>query len=146
MTTTTRNKKLTSWPEIDLFFQGRAPVHETLARLIDVLEEADIHYAIMGGMAVNAHGHEQTTNDVDVLVTRRSLGAFKRFGVPGRFKPVEGKPCGFQDETNGVLVDVHLTGLSLGATFPARSHFLSRKRFGSALRRGGTLTYQPWSN
>ena len=55
--------------EIDMFFQGNDRVHETMHRVAQRLESAGIPYAIVGGMAVNAHGHQRTTGDVDFLLT-----------------------------------------------------------------------------
>jgi hypothetical protein len=52
--------------EIDRFFQGRSPIHQTMRRLARKLEEAETPYAIIGGMAVNAHGYVQTPDDVDI--------------------------------------------------------------------------------
>ncbi len=55
--------------EISRFFAGRDQVHRTMYRLILDLEQAGVPYAVVGGMAVNGHGHRQTTDDVDVLLT-----------------------------------------------------------------------------
>jgi hypothetical protein len=53
--------------EIDMFFQGTGPVHQTMRRVARYLDQAGIRYAVVGGMAVNAHLHERTTKDVDFL-------------------------------------------------------------------------------
>ena len=50
--------------EIDMFFDGSAPVQQTMRRLAEQLGQAGIPYAVMGGMAVNAHGARRTTQDV----------------------------------------------------------------------------------
>lgn len=55
--------------EIDMFFAGTDPVHQTMRRVVEKLEGANIPYAIVGGMAVNAHRYQRTTADVDVLLT-----------------------------------------------------------------------------
>ncbi|HEV2947801.1 MAG TPA: hypothetical protein VGX70_10515, partial [Gemmataceae bacterium] len=60
-----------------MFFEGRGREHQTLRRLVQRLEKAKIPYAIMGAMAVNAHGAERTTKDVDVLVTQEGLDLFR---------------------------------------------------------------------
>lgn len=62
---------------------GTSDVHIAMARLVQKLEELQIPYAICGGMAVNAHGHERTTTDVDVLLTPEGLAQFKE-GALGR--------------------------------------------------------------
>src|SRR5262245_33783635 len=68
--------------EIDMFFEGRGKEHKTMQRLVDNLRKARIPYAIMGGMAVNAHGHERTTKDVDVLLSYEGFMEFRRRYVP----------------------------------------------------------------
>jgi hypothetical protein len=52
--------------KIDLFFEGRGREHQTMRRLVRNLKKVGVPYAIVGGMAVNAHGVERTTRDVDV--------------------------------------------------------------------------------
>jgi hypothetical protein len=69
-----------SFEEIDMFFEGLGEVHETMKRLVRRLRKAGIPYAIMGGMAVNAHGHERLTKDVDVLLTAKGFAVFTRPG------------------------------------------------------------------
>jgi hypothetical protein len=96
--------------EIDRFFQGRSPIHQTMRRLARKLEEAETPYAIIGGMAVNAHGHAQTTDDVDLLLTLE--GRQKLFSLCiGEFsappKPRRGR---FLYGVNHVPVDIVLAG------------------------------------
>src|SRR6516164_8399836 len=64
--------------EIGMFFQERDQVHKSLRRLVKNLENAKIPYAVMGAMAVNAHGARRTTDDVDVLLTPACLKQFTR--------------------------------------------------------------------
>ncbi len=58
--------------ELDMFFQGRDPVHRCLRRVVKKLEKAKIPYAVIGGMAVFAHRHQRPTKDVDLLLTAES--------------------------------------------------------------------------
>lgn len=60
---------------------GTSDVHVALRRVTQKLEELQISYAICGGMAVNAHGHQRTTTDVDVLVTPEGHARFKANAV-----------------------------------------------------------------
>ena len=55
----------------------RSPVHDAMFRIAEALRDLEIPFAICGGMAVNAHGHERMTRDVDVLLTAEGLRAFK---------------------------------------------------------------------
>ena len=56
-----------------LFFEGRGKVQETLQRIIRKLDELGVSYAIVGGMALFAHGFRRYTEDVDILVTPDGL-------------------------------------------------------------------------
>ena len=51
-----------------MFFQKRSQQHQAMRRLARRLKKAGIPYALMGAMAVNAHGAERTTRDVDILL------------------------------------------------------------------------------
>jgi hypothetical protein len=97
--------------EIDRFFQGRSAVHQAMRRLAKRLERAKIPYAIFGGMAVNAHGHHQTTDDVDVLLTPDGLAAFRRlFEGKGYHADSTSRRRRFIDQINGVPVDIVVSG------------------------------------
>jgi hypothetical protein len=101
--------------EIDRFFEGKGQVQQTLRRLVKRLEKANIPYAIVGGMAVNAHGHERMTKDVDVLLTREGLLEFRRLYVPEEYEPVPKRGRRFVDLKNQRTVDILVAGL-----FPGR--------------------------
>lgn len=104
--------------EIDMFFQGTDRVHQTMRRVAEKLEAANIPYAIAGGMAVNAHHYERTTKDVDFLVTRSSLHTFVRQYVGNEFQRVPDHPRRFLDPSNGVTFDFLVTGLYPGSGRP----------------------------
>lgn len=104
--------------EIDMFFQGNDRIHQTLGRVADKLNEAGIPYAIMGGMAVNAHRHERTTKEVDFLLTAEGLVRFRQLYVPAAFEAVVGRPRRFVDRATAVNFDVLVTGMYPGAGRP----------------------------
>lgn len=104
--------------EIDMFFEGRGREHQSLRRLVRLLKKAKIAHAIMGAMAVNAHGAERTTNDVDVLMTQDGLNRFREEFVGTAYDPVPGRPRRFIDKKNGVTVDVLVTGRYPGKGTP----------------------------
>jgi hypothetical protein len=104
--------------EIDMFFQGTDPVHRTMAHVVEKLEQAGIPYAIVGGMAVNAHKYERTTRDVDVLLTREGFEDFLQRFVPGDFEPLPNRPRRLRDRTTEVTFDVLVTGLFPGTGQP----------------------------
>jgi len=52
-------------------------VYESMRRLAKRLDEKNILYAVVGGMAVTEHGHPRLTLDVDVLLTPAGLEQFR---------------------------------------------------------------------
>jgi hypothetical protein len=104
--------------EIWRFFQGKDEVYKTMRRLVKRLEKAQIPYAIMGGMAVNAHGHRRTTGDVDILLTAEGLNEFRQRFVPKNYETVPKRSRRFVDRTNAITVDFLVTGLFPGGGKP----------------------------
>jgi hypothetical protein len=92
------------------FFMGTSDVHLALERVTQKLDELQIPYAICGGMAVNAHGHQRTTTDVDVLVTPDGHARFKASAVGlGWVEKFPGSR-GVRDAERKVPIDFLLTG------------------------------------
>jgi hypothetical protein len=104
--------------EIGTFFQKRSPQHQAMRRLARRLKKAGIPYAIMGAMAVNAHGAERTTSDVDVLLTPEGLERFRQEIVGEEYEQVEGRPRRFVERQSGVTVDCLVTGRYPGSGKP----------------------------
>lgn len=104
--------------EIDMFFQEKGPVHQTMRRLVRRLERAGIVHAVVGGMAVYAHGYERTTNDVDILLTPAGFAEFKRKFVPKQYEPVPGRHRRFVDRVNKQAFDILVTGMFPGSGKP----------------------------
>lgn len=59
--------------QASLFFEDKGRVRETLRRITRRLNELNIPYAVVGGMALFQHGYERFTEDVDILVTQQGL-------------------------------------------------------------------------
>jgi hypothetical protein len=104
--------------EIDMFFQKNDPVHHTMRRVVKRLEKAGIPYAVVGGMAVNAHGHRRTTNDVDILLTAEGLAEFRRLHTPKNYDVGPQRPRRFTDRTSQVVIDFLVTGHFPGSGRP----------------------------
>jgi hypothetical protein len=96
--------------EATRFFMRDDPVHKTLheiARRLDVLQ---VPYAIVGGMALVAHGYPRTTVDVDVLVTPAGLDAVhKALDGLGYVPPFAGSQ-NLRDVQTGVQVEFLVSG------------------------------------
>jgi hypothetical protein len=92
------------------FFMSRSPQHEAARRITQALDAAGIPYVIAGGMAVNAHGHRRTTEDVDLLLTREGLAAFKAQWLGRGWVDAFAGSKGMRDTESNVRVDVLITG------------------------------------
>ena len=120
--------------EISMFFQKRDKVHQSMYRLVKRLEKAKIPYALMGGMAVNAHLHERTTKDVDILLTEEGLEAFRKLFVPKHYATVPKRPRRFVDRVNHVSLDILVTGKYPGNGLPGPIVFPDPKDVGQRIR------------
>ncbi len=89
---------------------GTSDVHVALARVTQKLEQLQIPYAICGGMALNAHGYQRATTDVDVVITAAGLAKFKANALGrGWLEKFEGSR-GVKDTQNKVKIDFLVTG------------------------------------
>jgi len=48
-------------------------LYEELRRVVDVLEDSGIEYALCGGLALAVHGHPRATKDIDLLLPRENV-------------------------------------------------------------------------
>lgn len=92
------------------FFMKRSPQHEAMRRIATELNALGIPYAIAGAMAVNAHGHHRTTEDVDLLMTREGLAAFKAVWLGRGWVEVFPGSKGMRDAVCKVKIDVLIVG------------------------------------
>lgn len=89
---------------------GTSDVHAALHRITRQLDEIGVPYAIVGGMAVNAHGHQRTTTDVDLLLTAEGLQRFKAQALGRGWVEKFPGSRGVTDAANRVPIDMLLTG------------------------------------
>lgn len=89
---------------------GTSDVHVALTRITRRLHELGTPYAVVGGMAINAHGLLRATTGVDLLVTPDGLRSFKAasLGV-GWIERFPGSR-GVRDAENRVPIDFLVTG------------------------------------
>ena len=93
------------------FFMKSDNVHETLNRVTRRLEDEGIGYALVGGLALFAHGFRRYTTDVDILVTREGLVAVhKKLVGRGYLPQFQGARKKLRDTQTGVPVDFITTG------------------------------------
>jgi hypothetical protein len=86
-------------------------VYETLRRLAARLREESLDYALLGGMALVAHGYRRFTEDVDILMTPATLQAFRERLVGRGYRPAfPGAAQTFRDTETGVVIEVLTSG------------------------------------
>jgi hypothetical protein len=96
--------------EAGRFFVGESSVHRALERLVERLTGLEVPYAIIGALALNAYGYQRTTTDVDVLVRREGLDAFKKAFLGRGYAEKFPGSKGVRDTAQDVRIDVVLTG------------------------------------
>lgn len=97
--------------ESERFHMGVGKVHETLDALAADLDGAKIDYAIIDGMALNAHGYRREAVDIDVLVTSDGLRAFSdQFVGKGYCPAFEGATKTFRNTRSEAKVEFITSG------------------------------------
>src|SRR5688500_8945512 len=92
------------------FIMKDDPVYHSLRRITDRLAELGVAYAVVGGMALNAHGYTRATIDVDILVTPEGLAAVHRaLDGLGYIPPFAGSKH-LRDTATGVRIEFLVTG------------------------------------
>ncbi len=89
---------------------GEADVQRALERLVRVLDENGIPYAVIGAMALNEWGYRRVTVDVDILLSRDGLHALKTAVLGRGYSEKFPGSRGLRDTEAGVNVDVVLAG------------------------------------
>jgi hypothetical protein len=97
----------------------RADVHRALDKIERRLTEQNIDYAVIGGMALDIHGYERVTNDVDLLTTKAGLDAIHERVVGLGYVPTfAGSRKRLRDTENSVVVEFIVTGEYPGDGLP----------------------------
>lgn len=102
---------LTLLKEASNYYMARGDVFTTLQNLTRRLDEERIPYALIGGLALAAHGFVRMTQDVDILMTREGLEIFKqRFLGRGYVLAFSGAEKTFRDTETQVRIEILITG------------------------------------
>jgi len=97
--------------ESERFHLGEGLVHQTLRALVSDLEQAGIDYAVVGALALNAHGYARETTDIALLVSPSGLGQFEKTLVGRGYLPVfSGARKSFRATRTNVRIEFLTTG------------------------------------
>lgn len=92
------------------FFMRDDSVHRSLRKITGRLGELGIPYAVVGGMALVAHGYDRTTVDVDVLLPADALPrVHAELDGLGYVPPFEGSRD-LRDTETGVRIEFLIAG------------------------------------
>ena len=101
------------------FFMKKGIVFETMRCLAKNLESEGIAYAVIGGMALAAHGYVRMTLDVDVLLTPEGLDLFRKKLVGrGYVANFPGAVKSFRDTETNVKIEIITAGEFPGDGLP----------------------------
>ncbi len=101
------------------FFMNKGVVYETMRRLVRRLEEEKIDYAVIGAMALAAHGYPRFTLDIDILLTTEGLRlVHERLLGRGYVPAFPGAQKTFCDVESKIKIEVITTGEYPGDGLP----------------------------
>ena len=109
-------QKLTSTPtaayaEALKFFGGTGMINDALTRLASDLERNNIDYVLVGALALNQHGFQRLTVDIDLLMSRESLARFNDNLVGLGYRPAfDGAKKRFRTTAENIPVDIITSG------------------------------------
>jgi hypothetical protein len=93
------------------YFMGQGTLNTTLARLSADLEEHGIDYAVIGAVALLAHGYPRFTEDIDLVMTADGLKKFHEELVGLGYVPAfPGARKRLKSTADGVTIEVMTTG------------------------------------
>jgi hypothetical protein len=96
--------------EGSMHFDEKSAVHKSLHKITSRLNELKIPYAVVGGMALFAHGVRRFTEDVDLLVTPAGLKeTHEQLDGLGYIPPFKGSKQ-LRDSETGVRVEFLVSG------------------------------------
>ncbi len=97
--------------EASQFYNSQGDVYTTLRKLAVRLEQEHIPYALIGGMALAAHGFVRMTQDVDILLTPDGLASFNERCVGRGYAPAfPGARKVFRDTETQVRIEIITSG------------------------------------
>ena len=116
-------------------------VNDALHRLVTDLERNGIEYAVIGAVALNQHGYRRFTEDIDILLSREGLEAFREKLVGLGYRPAfEGATKRFRTTEENVPVEVITEGEYPGDGLPKEIVFPAPDEFAVVIDGVKTVT------
>ncbi len=101
------------------FFSGEGMLNDALNKLARDLERNEIDYALIGAVALNQHGFQRFTSDIDVLLRADGLEKFRERLVGLGYRPAfEGAKKKFRTTDTNIPVEFIVSGEFPGDGLP----------------------------
>lgn len=98
---------------------GRGLLRDALDRLASDLDENGIDYAVIGAISLNLHGYTRATVDIDLLMTKEGLSAFREKLVGLGYRPAfEGAKKSFRTTQGNLTIEIITAGEYPGDGLP----------------------------
>ncbi len=93
------------------FFEGKGMLNETLTKLVADLAAHEIDYVVIGAIALNQHGYQRFTSDIDLLMTKEGLAKFhdELVGL-GYVEKFSGAKKTFRETKRNVPIEIIVSG------------------------------------
>ena len=93
------------------FFRGVGLMNATLKQLAKDLDDRQIAYSVIGAVALNQHGYQRFTHDIDVLMTKDGLQKFTGELIGRGYRPAfQGATKTFRATAENVPIEIITTG------------------------------------
>jgi len=93
------------------YFMGEGVINKTLSRLSRDLDENGIDYAVIGAVALLAHGYPRFTEDIDLVLTPEGLNALHQKLIELGYVPAfPGARKRLRSSSDNVSIEVMTTG------------------------------------
>lgn len=93
------------------FFEGKGMLNETLSKLVLDLERHGIDYLVIDAIALNQHGYQRFTSDIDLLLSQAGLETFQQELVGIGYRPAfEGAHKKFRATARNVPIEIITAG------------------------------------
>ena len=93
------------------FFRGEGLMNQTLKQLAADLDSRGIAYAVIGAVALNQHGYQRFTSDIDILLTKDGLARFQTELIGRGYRPAfSGATRKFRATLENVPIEIITAG------------------------------------
>jgi hypothetical protein len=125
------------------FFKGEGLLNDALGKLAADLDSKGIDYVVIGAIALNQHGFQRLTVDIDILLTAEGLERFRETLVGLGYRPAfEGARKKFQITRENIPLEVITTGEFPGDGRPKSVVFPEPKDFAVEIDGVKTITLE----